>query len=169
MKPFKFAYSLCFFALCSLAVSGEFCSAQEARAVSETKFFNMITYQRSNDDQTASAPLVTRDPSEQNAPTNPDATFKGCWYKQGTRKYQAIALSVKNPGTYAFDAVLYHGTTCNANDYADSLSQNYPFEGFGYIFWFDRFGNQNNMSAVWNVGPDTSGCVKYTSSTPLCN
>lgn len=169
MKSFKFAYSVCVVALC-LSLAGEFCSAQEAgSAESPTKSFNVITYQRNMADQNGSTPILLNDASRQDAPTNPEATFKGCWYKQGTHKYQAIALSVKNPGTYAFDAVLYHGTTCNTNDYADSLSQNYPFEGFGYIFWFDRFGNQNNMSAVWNVGPDSSGCVKYTSSTPLCN
>jgi len=50
---------------------------------------------------------------------SPNATFKGCWYTQGAHKYQAVDISVGNPGTYPFNALLYHGTTCNSSDVVD--------------------------------------------------
>ena len=101
--------------------------------------------------------------------TNPDATFKGCWYKQGKNRYQAVNVSVKNPGKYAFNALLYHGTNCNPNDYADQFGfgQLLNFGGTGYIFWFNAFANKTDMSALWYVGTDKSQCVNYEDA-PAC-
>jgi hypothetical protein len=101
--------------------------------------------------------------------TNPDATFKGCWYKQGKNRYQAVDVSVKNPGKYAFNALLYHGTTCNPNDYADQFGfgQLLNFGGTGYIFWFNAFANKTDMSALCYVGTDKSQCVNYEDA-PAC-
>jgi hypothetical protein len=91
------------------------------------------------------------------------ATFLGCWYQQNGNRYQGVQVSVATPGTYAFDADLYNGTTCNANDQADEFGfgQEIKFGGFDYIFWFTDFKNQSNMSALWHVGKDTSACVNY--------
>jgi hypothetical protein len=96
--------------------------------------------------------------------TNPDATFKGCWYKQGGKRYQAVDVSVGKAGTYPFNAILYHGTTCNPNDFADQFGfgQLLNFGGLGYTFWFTDFANQTNMSALWYVGDENSQCVNYT-------
>jgi hypothetical protein len=95
--------------------------------------------------------------------TNPDATFKGCWYKQGSRRYQAVDVSVGKPGTYPFNAILYYGATCNANDFADQFGfgELLNFGGFGYIFWFTAFADQTDMSALWYVGDENSQCVNY--------
>lgn len=173
MKRFnsaQFAIVLTF----SVSLASALCSAQQASSGHPSRdSFSVVTYPLPGESHAATAANASMPDqlasSDNTSATNPGATFKGCWYKQGSHKYQGIAVSVKNPGTYLFDSVLYHGTTCDTNDYADSLSQEYPFGSFGYIFWFDRFANQSNMSAIWNVGPNTSGCVKYTSSTPLCN
>lgn len=95
--------------------------------------------------------------------SNPDATFQGCWYKQGGNRYQAVDFSVKNPGTYPFNAVLYYGATCNPNDFADEFGfgQELTLGDSGYIFWFSAFKNQTNMSALWYVGNQSSQCVNY--------
>ena len=95
--------------------------------------------------------------------TNPNATFKGCWYRQGGHRYQAVDISVGNPGTYPYNAVLYHGATCNPNDYADEFGfgQTFNFGGFGWTFWFTDFKDQTGTSALWYVGSDTSQCVNY--------
>jgi hypothetical protein len=100
---------------------------------------------------------------------NPDAKFQGCWYKTGGDKYQGVIASVGNPGTYSFNALLYSGTSCSV--YADQFGygQQIDFGGFDYIFWFDHFPDQNNMSARWTVGSDTSACLVYNTSTPDCN
>jgi hypothetical protein len=104
-----------------------------------------------------------------NEPTNPNATFKGCWYKQGTHRYQGVDISVGNAGKYAFNAVLYHGTTCNPKDFADQIGfgEELNFGGFGYTFWFTHFPNQKSTSAIWYVGPDNSKCVSYEDA-PNC-
>jgi hypothetical protein len=101
--------------------------------------------------------------------SNPGATFKGCWYKSGGKSYQGVTVGVQNPGTYPFNALLYSDEKCTT--YADQFGygQEINFGGFDYIFWFDHFPNQENMSALWYVGSDTSQCLVYTTSTPSCN
>jgi hypothetical protein len=95
--------------------------------------------------------------------SNPDATFQGCWYKTGGNRYQAVDVSVKNSGTYPFNAVLYYGATCNPNDWADQFGFGQPLNlgGFTYTFWFSDFKDQTNMSALWYVGDQSSQCVNY--------
>jgi len=101
--------------------------------------------------------------------TNPGAKFQGCWYKEGKKYYQGVYVTVTNPGEYAFNADLYYGTTCNPNTPADSFGngQIIDFGGFGYIFWFTAFANKRDMSAIWQVGSDTSQCVDYKTA-PIC-
>lgn len=101
--------------------------------------------------------------------TNPDAKFKGCWYRQKGQRYQAVDISVGNPGTYPFNAILYRGATCNPNDFADQFGfgQLLNFGGFGYTFWFTDFRDQTNMSALWYVGSQNSQCVNYATA-PNC-
>lgn len=101
--------------------------------------------------------------------TGPGATFQGCWYQQNGHKYQGSRLSVANPGTYAFDAVLYYGATCSPNNFADEFGFGtlLNFGGFGYIFWFSDFADQTDTSATWSVGSDKSQCVSYATA-PDC-
>lgn len=108
------------------------------------------------------------EPSLADATGNPNATFKGCWYKSGKNRFQAVEIKVGNPGTYPFNALLYHGTTCST--YADQFGYGDPLAlGDGtYIFWFDAFKNDTNMSALWYLGDQTSKCMVYTATTPTC-
>jgi hypothetical protein len=94
---------------------------------------------------------------------SPNATFKGCWYKQNGHRYQGVDISVGTPGTYPFNAVLYRGSTCDPNNFADQFGfgQLINFGGFGYTFWFTDFADQTGMSALWYVGNQHSQCVNY--------
>ena len=94
----------------------------------------------------------------------PGATFQGCWYQQNGDKYQGILISVENPGTYPFNATLYHGATCDPNNFADEFGfgTELNFGGFDYIFWFSDFHDQTDTSAIWQVGSNKSACVNYT-------
>jgi len=91
------------------------------------------------------------------------ATFQGCWHYNNGHRYQGVRISVANPGTYPFDAVLYRGATCDPANFADEFGFDTPlnFGGFGYIFWFRDFADQSDMSAFWHVGNDRSQCVSY--------
>ncbi|MGA8430806.1 MAG: hypothetical protein WB729_13365 [Candidatus Sulfotelmatobacter sp.] len=104
-----------------------------------------------------------------NATGNPNATFKGCWYKTRKARYQGVEISVGTAGSYPFNAVLYNGTTCNASDVADQFGFGNPLT-LGketYIFWFADFMNKTNMSALWYLGNQKSKCVAYTVA-PTC-
>lgn len=97
------------------------------------------------------------------ASSDAGATFQGCWHHNNGHRYQGVRISVANPGTYPFDAVLYRGATCNPANFADEFGFGTPlnFGGFGYIFWFRDFADQSDMSAFWHVGKDRSQCVSY--------
>lgn len=101
---------------------------------------------------------------------NPGATFRGCWQQQNGNSYQGVLVSVDDPGTYPFNAVLYYGTTCDPNNWADQIGFGEPlsFGGFDWIFWFNAFANQTDMSAQWFVGSDASQCVNYKIA-PSCD
>lgn len=91
------------------------------------------------------------------------ARFQGCWHYSNGHRYQGVRISVANPGTYPFDAVLYRGATCDPANFADEFGFDTPlnFGGFSYIFWFRDFADQSDMSAFWHVGNDRSQCVSY--------
>jgi hypothetical protein len=91
-------------------------------------------------------------------------TFKGCVFSQNGHKYQAVDLHLSKPDTLPFNAVLYYGTTCNPNNFADQFGfgQKISLGTLYYIFWFTDFADQLNMSALWTLGNQTSQCVNYT-------
>lgn len=103
------------------------------------------------------------------ASTGPGATFRGCWYKESGHRYQGVQLSVANPGTYPFDAVLYRGPSCDPAQFADEFGYGTPlnFGGFGFIFWFADFADETDTSAIWHVGNNQSQCVNYAAA-PDC-
>jgi hypothetical protein len=109
------------------------------------------------------------DEEEINPVSNPNATFKGCWYKTGKNRYQAVDTSVGIAGTYPFNAVLYNGTTCNPADKADQFGFGDPLTlgKANYTFWFSDFKNRSNMSAIWYLGSENSKCVSYATA-PTC-
>jgi hypothetical protein len=108
-------------------------------------------------------------PDDVTGDTNPEAKFQGCWYKEGKKYYQGVYVTVTNPGEYTFNANLYYGTTCDPDTQADEFGygQEIDFNDFGYIFWFTAFDNKPDMSAIWQVGSDTSKCMNYKTA-PMC-
>jgi hypothetical protein len=100
---------------------------------------------------------------------NPEATFQGCRVEQGGDSFQGAIITVANPGTYAFNAILYYGTDCNPNNWADQIGFGTPVTlgNFDYTFWFTKFANKNDMSTLWQVGSDQSQCVNYEVA-PVC-
>jgi hypothetical protein len=124
-----------------------------------------VTVEASDGGTSESAALtlkVTRNSAD------PDATFKGCWYKQSGKSYQGVDVHAEDPGSYPFNAILYYGTTCNSNDVADQIGfgQLIDFGDFGWTFWFTAFADQTDMSARWYVG-DENKCVSYAAA-PDC-
>jgi hypothetical protein len=96
------------------------------------------------------------------------ATFKGCVYNQNAKYYQGVAINLSQPATVTFDANLYYGSTCNPSQWADEFGfgQTLSLGTFTYFFWFTDFSDQLNMSAIWKINNQTSGCVNYAVAPP---
>jgi hypothetical protein len=109
----------------------------------------------------ATVPLIPGQVAGTESPSNAGANFQGCWYTHKGHRFQAVDVSVTNPGSYPFYAELYYGTTCDPNTQADEFDQEFDFGGFNYIVWFTAFSDRDDMSALWHVGTDTSKCVNY--------
>jgi hypothetical protein len=104
------------------------------------------------------------------ASSGPGVTFQGCWYQINGNQYQGVTVTVENAGMYPFDAVLYHGATCNPNDWADEFGFGQLLQftpGYTWTFWFRDFSNQTDTSAIWHVGSEQSKCVNYAAA-PNC-
>jgi hypothetical protein len=101
--------------------------------------------------------------------TGPVASWKGCMHNTGGQNHQAIDFRLSQGATLPFDATLYWGANCQPNNWADrfGFGQQISFGGFSYIFWFRDFPDQPNMSAIWTVGKQSSGCINYT-AVPQC-
>ncbi|MGH9513250.1 MAG: hypothetical protein ACRD2U_14045 [Terriglobales bacterium] len=98
--------------------------------------------------------------------SGPGATFQGCLYQRNGHRYQGVRISVANPGTYPFDAYLYRGPSCQANQQIDEFGFGTPLNFGGWLFWFSDFGDQTDTSAIWFVGSDKSQCVNYAVAPP---
>jgi hypothetical protein len=99
----------------------------------------------------------------------PVGSLKGCMYHQNGDSYQGVDITMNRAATVNFDAVLYHGPSCDPNQWADEFGFGNPINlgGFGYTFWFSDFKDQPNTSAIWTVGNQKSQCVDYT-TVPSC-
>jgi hypothetical protein len=102
--------------------------------------------------------------------TTGSVKFQGCWYNANGKRYQGVTISLDEAGAYPFNAILYHGTTCNTNDWADQFGYDTVLNlgGFDYTFWFTDWSNQTDMSAMWYVGNSQSQCVNYETA-PNCD
>ena len=100
--------------------------------------------------------------------TGVTATFQGCVFTYNGSKHQAVSVSLNQPATVTFDANLYYGPSCNPNQWADEFGfgQNLTLGTFIYYFWFRDFPNQLNMSAIWRINNQTSGCINYATAPP---
>jgi len=100
--------------------------------------------------------------------TGVTARFQGCVYTYNGSKYQAAGITLSQPATVTFDAKLYYGSSCNPNQQADEFGfgQTLNLGTFTYYFWFTDFSNQLNMSAIWKINSQTSGCINYAVAPP---
>lgn len=96
--------------------------------------------------------------------------WQACWYSQGGNRYQAMRFQLSQPETAVLQAELYSGPGCNPANWNDQLNDTGAagsFGTFGYLYWFIYRANQTDMSAVWTLGNQSSGCVNYNTA-PSC-
>ena len=81
-------------------------------------------------------------------------------WNQNGNKYQAVTISLNQPGTVTFDANLYYGSTCDPNSGQMDLVSPSLWEHF-LTFSDSDFKNQMNMSALWKINNQTFRCINY--------
>jgi hypothetical protein len=98
-------------------------------------------------------------------------SWRACMYTQQGQQYQAMQMQSSVPITGVIQSEMFNGSNCDPvqwtdqlNDYGTSISLG---GGFGYTYYFIHRANQPNVSAVWTIGNQSSGCVNYA-KVPAC-
>ena len=95
-----------------------------------------------------------------------------CMYTEQGQQYQAMKMSSTVTVTGVLQSEMYNGPGCNPANWTDQLNDygstlTLPGGGWGYIFFFIHRANIKNVSAVWTLGSQSSGCVNYA-TVPAC-
>lgn len=97
--------------------------------------------------------------------------WKACIYTTGGQQYQAMQISPSQQLTGVLQSQMFTGSNCNPNQWTDQLNDVGSSMSFGagssYTYWFIHRPDMPNVSAVWTMGNQSSGCVNYASA-PAC-
>jgi hypothetical protein len=99
-------------------------------------------------------------------------TWNACIYTQNGEQYQAMQISPNQTLTGVLQSQMFWGPNCNPTQWTDQLNdvgQKMTFgAGTSWTYWFIHRADTPNVSAVWTMGNQSSGCVNY-STAPPCN
>ena len=83
-----------------------------------------------------------------------------------------MQISPSQTVTGVLQSQMFWGSNCNPTQWTDQLNDvGAPMTfgaGSGWLFWFIHRPDEPNVSAVWTMGNQSSGCVNY-STAPPCN
>jgi hypothetical protein len=100
-----------------------------------------------------------------------EVTWKACIYTKDGEQYQAMKFSPKEPVTGVLQSEMFWNSDCDPTQWTDQLNDVGRPTTFGsdfsYIYYFIHRANTPDVSAVWTIGNQTSGCVNYKSA-PAC-
>lgn len=102
--------------------------------------------------------------------TSSTVKWHACLYTRNGETYQAMQFQPSQPMTGVLQSELYTGPGCvpaNWNDQLNDVGSPSSWGTMGYLYWFIHRPNQNNMSAIWTLGNQSSGCVNYATA-PAC-
>ena len=98
--------------------------------------------------------------------------WHACTYTQNGQQYQAMRISPTQALTGVLQSQMFWGSNCNATQWTDQLNDVGAPMTFGagssYLYWFIHRADMPNVSAVWTMGNQSSGCVNY-SAVPACD
>ena len=126
---------------------------------------SVVAYDDSFTGSTATVP-VTASASGQTVAWN------ACIYTRNGEQYQAMQISPSQTLTGVLQSQMFYGPNCNPTQWTDQLNDVGAPMTFGggssWTYWFIHRPDTPNVSAVWTMGNQTSGCVNY-STAPSCN
>jgi hypothetical protein len=91
-------------------------------------------------------------------------------YTDQGQQYQAMRILPSQTVTGVLQSEMFVNSNCDLAQWTDQLNdfgQSSTFGGgSGYIYYFNHRANTPNVSAVWTIGSQTSGCVNYSAAPP---
>lgn len=124
----------------------------------------VVAYDDSQTASTATVPVVS-------SASGRTVSWQACTYTSGGNKYQAMRFSASQPVTGVLQSEMFYNSNCEPSQWTDQLNdvgQSMTVgAGSGYLYWFIHRPNTPNVSAVWTIGNQSSGCVNYNTA-PAC-
>jgi hypothetical protein len=97
-------------------------------------------------------------------------SWQACMYTDQGQQYQAMRILPSQTVTGVLQSEMFVNSNCDLAQWTDQLNdfgQSSTFGGgSGYIYYFNHRANTPNVSAVWTIGSQTSGCVNYSAAPP---
>jgi hypothetical protein len=125
----------------------------------------VVAYDDSFTGSTATVPVTS---------TTPGGTvaWHACMYTHNGEQYQAMQISPSQTLTGVLQSQMFSGSNCNPTQWTDQLNDVGQTMSFGagssFLYWFIHRADMSDVSAVWTMGDQTSGCVNYNTA-PACN
>jgi hypothetical protein len=120
-------------------------------------------YDNSYKASTATVPVVS-------SSSGAAVAWQACIYTNQGQQYQAMRFAPSQPVTGVLQSEMFWNSNCDPVQWTDQLNdagQPSTFgNGFGYLYYFVHRANTPNVSAVWTIGNQTSGCVNYATAPP---
>lgn len=123
----------------------------------------VVAYDDSSTTSTATVPVVSKTSGR-------TVTWNACIRTENGEKFQAMRISPGQQITGVLQAQMFNGPNCNPTQWTDQLNdlgQRMTFSaGSSWLYWFIHRPDMPNVSAVWTMGNQTSGCVNYSTAPP---
>jgi hypothetical protein len=125
----------------------------------------VVAYDDSFTGSTATVPVT-------NASSGLTTKWNACIYTRNGEQYQAMHISPSQTLTGVLQSQMFDGPNCNPTSWTDQLndvgSQMTFGAGSSWLYWFIHRPDMPDVSAVWTMGNQSSGCVNYQTA-PACN
>jgi hypothetical protein len=97
--------------------------------------------------------------------------WHACIETRDGQQYQAMQISPSQAVTGVLQSQMFWNSGCQPTQWTDQLNdvgQTVTFgAGSSYLYWFIHRADMPNVSAVWTIGNQSSGCVNYNTA-PAC-
>lgn len=97
-------------------------------------------------------------------------SWNACIYTHDGEKYQAMRISPGQTLTGVLQSQMFYGSNCNPTQWTDQMNDVGRSMTFGagssWLYWFIHRPDMPDVSAVWTMGDQTSGCVNYSTAPP---
>lgn len=130
-----------------------------------THSLNVVAYDDSFTGSTATVPVKVTS-------SGLTVAWHACIYTSNGEQYQAMQISPTQTLTGVLQSQMFWNSNCNPTQWTDQLNDVGEPTTFGagssWLYWFIHRADMLDVSAVWTMGNQSSGCVNYN-TVPACD